>query len=74
MVIGENTDFAVQYNLPEQLQGVPLEVIVLPLGDSVNATKNKVAELEDLIRFNNLKNIQIAESIDLASLANEINS
>jgi hypothetical protein len=73
MVIGEDTDFALQYNLPEQLQGVPLEIIILPLSKPVNTTKRMVAELENLIKYNNAQNIRVSKDINIASLTNGIN-
>lgn len=74
IIINEPNSFAIQYNLPQELRGVPLEVIVLPLHEKNKHEEKLFNEIRELSMFNNSQNIIIDKSVDISKLASEINS
>lgn len=74
MVIGENSNFAAEYNLPKELRGLPLEIIIFPISEKQPTTTNtSMNEMESLLSFNDQHHITIPKDISIEKLANEVN-
>ncbi len=73
MIVGENSNFAVEYNLPKELRGLPLEVIIFPISEKQSITHDAINEITNLLSFNDQHHITIPKDISIANLANEVN-
>jgi len=73
MIIGENSNFAVEYNLPKQLRGLPLEIIILPMNTKEMPSNKNVDEIIALAAFNDAHSFHISPIIDIASIADDVN-
>lgn len=74
MIVGENSNFAVEYNLPQQLRGLPLEIIILPMTPKESPINRNFDEIVALAAFNDAQSLRISQDIDIASLADDVNS
>lgn len=73
MIIGENSNFAIEYNLPKQLRGLPLEIIILPMNTKEMPSNKNVDEIIALAAFNDAHSFHISPTIDIASIADDVN-
>lgn len=73
MIVGENSNFAVEYNLPQQLRGLPLEIIILPMMPKEIPANKHLDEIIDLAAFNDAKAVHVSPEIDIAHIADEVN-
>ncbi|MCX6051528.1 MAG: hypothetical protein NTZ60_03350 [Campylobacterales bacterium] len=73
MIIGKNSNFAVEYNLPKQLRGLPLEIIILPMNSKEIPINRNIDEIIALAAFNDAHSFHISPKIDIASLADDVN-
>ena len=73
MIVGENSNFAVEYNLPKELRGLSLEVIIFPISEKQPTTNTSMSEMESLLSFNDQHHITIPKDISIEKLANEVN-
>ncbi len=73
MIVGENSNFAVEYNLPKELRGLPLEVIIFPISKKHPITDCSITEIEGLLSFNDQHRTTISKDISISHLANEVN-
>ena len=73
MIIGENSNFAVEYNLPKQLRGLPLEIIILPMNPKEMPSSKNIDEIIALAAFNDAQSFRISPKIDIASIADDVN-
>ena len=73
MIIGENSNFAIEYNLPQQLRGLPLEIIILPMTMKETPSNRNIDEIIALAAFNDTQLLHISPEIDISSIADDIN-
>ncbi|MCK9371682.1 MAG: hypothetical protein M0P91_00670 [Sulfuricurvum sp.] len=73
MIVGENSNFAVEYNLPKQLRGLPLEIIILPMMTNEVPINRNVEEMIALAAFNDMQSLRISPEIDISSIADDVN-
>ena len=73
MIVGENSNFAVEYNLPQQLHGLPLEIIILPMTMKEAPINRKSEEIIALAAFNDTQSLHISPEIDISSIADDVN-
>jgi hypothetical protein len=73
MIVGENSNFAVEYNLPQQLRGLPLEIIILPMTPKESPINRNIDEIVALAAFNDAQSLRISQDVDIASLADDVN-
>ena len=60
MIIGESSNFAVEYNLPQQLHGLPLEIIILPINSKEVPINKNIDEIIALAAFNDAQTFYIS--------------
>jgi hypothetical protein len=73
MIVGENSNFAVEYNLPQQLRGLPLEVIILPMAMKEVPINRNIEEIIALAAFNDTQSLHISPEFDISSIADDMN-
>ncbi len=73
MIVGENSNFAVEYNLPQQFRGLPLEIIILPMTTKQAPINRNMEEIIALAAFNDTQSVRISPEIDISSIADDVN-
>lgn len=73
MIVGENSNFAVEYNLPQQLRGLALEIIILPMTTNEKPANRDVEDIIELAAFNDTQSLRVSPEINISSIADDVN-
>jgi len=73
MIVSEKSNFAKLNNLPKQLHGLPLEIIILPMIDNETLNGHDIQEIIALVAYNDKQSMSISSEVDICSIADDVN-